>query len=158
MSNGDTSVGEALRVAREKKKLTVEQVHAETKISVEVLDALEQDDFGSFESEIYLKGFLRNYAQFLGLDPEGLWSRLSRKQGDSKEPAGGAYWDVEEAVHEERLTSPRIFKRFVLPIMIVVIVVLALLLIREHRKVKSLTTGATGHNVTVEVMTIAADV
>jgi cytoskeletal protein RodZ len=134
-------VGETLRRAREAKKLTIEQVHDETKISVEVIESLEQEDFASFDSETYLRGFLRNYAAFLGLDASGLWSRLPRGDGEKRESAE-TFWDVEESVHEERLESSRVFRRFVLPVLILIIVVLSVLLVREHRKVKSLTTGA----------------
>lgn len=155
VSNGDNTVGEMLRKAREAKKLTVEQVHRETKISVEVIESLEQDDYGSFASETYLKGFLRNYGSFLGLEPNALWAMISRKSAPSE--SGAAYWDTEESVREERLSSPRIFKRFILPVMIVIIIVLALLLIREHRKVESLTSGVSAHNASGEVMTVAAD-
>jgi cytoskeletal protein RodZ len=157
VSNGE-SVGEVLRNAREARDLTIVQVHQETKISVEVLESLEADDYGSFASETYLKGFLRNYAQFLGLDGDKLWSRISRKKSEGGEGAGsGAYWDVEEAVREERLSSPRVFRRFILPLMIVIIVILAVLLVRERRKVESMTTGAVEQTVDAEVMTIAAD-
>jgi cytoskeletal protein RodZ len=157
VSNGE-SVGEVLRSAREARDLTIAQAHQETKISVEVLEALEADDYGSFASETYLKGFLRNYAQFLGLDGDKLWSRISRKKSEGEEGTGtGAYWDVEEAVREERLSSPRIFKRFILPLMIVIIVVLAVLLVRERRKVKSMSTSAVEQMVDDGVMTIAAD-
>jgi cytoskeletal protein RodZ len=54
------TVGEMLRGAREAKKLTIEQVNRETRISVQSLRSLEGDDFGAFSSETYLKGFLRN--------------------------------------------------------------------------------------------------
>jgi cytoskeletal protein RodZ len=62
------TVGEILRTAREARKLSVEQVNRETKISVQTVRSLEQDDFGAFPSETYLKGFVRTYADFLGLD------------------------------------------------------------------------------------------
>ncbi len=156
MSNVEFSIGETLRKAREARKLSIEQVHEETKISVESLEALEQDDFGSFASETYLKGFLKNYAAFLGLEADHLWGRVSRKQSDAQD-SDATYWDVESAVREERLSSPRIFKRFILPAMILLILVLAVLLVREQRKVKTLTTGAATHQSYDGVMTIAAD-
>lgn len=121
--------------------MSVEEVNRQTKISTNVIDSLEQDDLDSFASDTYLKGFLKTYAAFLGLDPDEMWGLLNRKRGavtDGK----GAYWDIESAVREEKLQSPRIFKRYVLPVIIIVIVVLAVLLVREHRKVKQLTTGA----------------
>jgi cytoskeletal protein RodZ len=136
---GDT-IGEILKRTRESKNLTIETVNRETKISVVMIRALEQDDLESFGSETYLKGFLRNYARYLGLDPDQLWSMLSRQRGDV--PDGkGTFWDIEEAVREEKLSSPKIVQRIVIPILIVVIVVLSFLYIKARRD-RSVTTGA----------------
>lgn len=132
---GDT-MGEILKRTRESRNLTVEQVNRETKISVNVIRWLEQDDLDSFSSETYLKGFLKNYARYLELDPDQMWSMLSRQRG--RAPDGkGTFWDIEEAVREEKLKSPRILQRFVLPILIVVIIILAVLFFQERRKQRS---------------------
>jgi cytoskeletal protein RodZ len=129
---GDT-IGEILKRSREAKDLTFETVNRETKIAINVIRALEQDDLDSFSSETYLKGFLKNYAKYLGLDPDQMWSMLSRQRG--RVPDGkGTFWDIEEAVREEKLKSPKIVQRVVIPILIVVIVVLIALFIRERGK------------------------
>jgi cytoskeletal protein RodZ len=129
---GDT-IGEILKRTREAKQLTVEQVNRETKISVAVIRSLEQDDMDAFSSETYLKGFVKNYARFLELDPDQMWSKLSRQRGGT--PDGkGTFWDIEEAVREEKLKSPRIMQRIVLPVLIVVIIVLAVLFFHERSK------------------------
>ena len=138
-----TSVGEMLRAAREKRNETIEQVNLATKISIQVLESLEQDDFESFESDIYLKGFLRNYAKYLGVSEHDVTQAMERQRGGVASVASGpATWDLEEPIREEKLTSPRIFKRFVLPIMIGALVLLLLLFINERRKVRRLTTGS----------------
>lgn len=129
---GDT-IGEILKRTRESRELTVERVNRETKISVSVILSLEQDDLDSFSSETYLKGFLKNYARYLELDPDQMWSMLGRQRGSA--PDGkGTFWDIEEAIREEKLKSPRIMQRIVLPILVVVIIVLAALFIHERRK------------------------
>jgi cytoskeletal protein RodZ len=128
-SQGKT-VGELLRAAREQKKLTVEQVNKETRISVQTIRSLEKDDFGAFPSETYLKGFLRNYADFLGLDGGELWSMIGQRSSAS----GGPSWDTEEAMRVEKLGAPRILTRLFIPILVVVVVVLIVLLMRERRK------------------------
>jgi cytoskeletal protein RodZ len=61
------TIGAKLRQAREAKKLSIEQVYAKTKIHVNILQALEEDRFQE-QSLIYLKSFLKIYAQFLKLD------------------------------------------------------------------------------------------
>lgn len=62
------SVGERLRLAREKKSLSLAEVSAETRISERHLTLLEQGDFGSLPGKTYAVGFSRSYAKLLGLD------------------------------------------------------------------------------------------
>lgn len=138
----DATLGEKLRTARESKKLSLEAVNRDTKISLVVLKALEQDDFESFESEIYLKGFLRTYARYLGLDVDRTLQSLSRQRGGTP-IKGGATWDIEESIVEEKLKSPRIFRRFVLPLLFVLILILIFLYVNERQKVRRLTPGET---------------
>lgn len=64
------TVGEILRGAREGKKLTLEGVEAVTKIRKKYLVAIEENDWQKLPSLTYTKGFIKNYAEFLGLDPE----------------------------------------------------------------------------------------
>jgi cytoskeleton protein RodZ len=65
-------VGAQLRVAREAKGLTLEQVAAETRIPQRHLLAMEGGDFGKLPGRTYAVGFARTYAKMLGLDPEGV--------------------------------------------------------------------------------------
>jgi cytoskeletal protein RodZ len=131
------TVGELLKSKRQDKKLSLEEVNKHTKLSVEVLQSIEQDDFGSFESEIYLKGFLRNYAKYLGLDVDHVLQLLEGQRGDAP-AAGGTMWDIEETVREEKLSSPQILNRVVVPLLIVIIIILSILLALEKRRVKAL--------------------
>lgn len=61
-------IGARLRQLREEKALTLKDVQAETKIRQKYLEALEDGDESQFPGEVYLKGFLRSYGNFLGLD------------------------------------------------------------------------------------------
>lgn len=133
------SVGELLRTAREGKKLSLDDVHRETKISIAVLGSLEQDDFETVGSDIYLKGFLKSYARFLGVDVDNVLRTLDRQRGKGS-TGTGAMWDIEESVTEEKLKSPRIFRRFVLPLLILIILILTILLFKERKA-----NGSSGH-------------
>jgi cytoskeletal protein RodZ len=64
------SIGEKFRVTREQKGYSIEQISRDTNIAKRFLQALESEDFKAFPGEPYLLGFLRNYAEYLGLDPE----------------------------------------------------------------------------------------
>jgi cytoskeleton protein RodZ len=131
------SVGELLKSTREAKKLSLSEVHQNTRMSLAVLKALEQDDLASFESETYLKGFLKSYAKYLGLDADDIARRLDGQRGGSTS-SRGTTWDFEESLKEEKLKSPRILSRIVLPLMFLVIVILSILLALERRKVQEL--------------------
>jgi cytoskeleton protein RodZ len=65
-------IGEQLREARERKGLDLERVADETNIARRYLAALEAEDFGVFPGDPYAIGFLRNYAEFLGLPSDEL--------------------------------------------------------------------------------------
>ena len=61
-------IGSALREARERRGLSYSQVEEETKIRGRYIRALEDEDFGVLPGSTYTKGFLRAYADYLGLD------------------------------------------------------------------------------------------
>jgi cytoskeleton protein RodZ len=66
------SIGEALRSAREAQGKSVEDAAAATRIRSSYLEALEQEHFEQLGGNVYAKGFLRSYANFLGVDPAPL--------------------------------------------------------------------------------------
>jgi cytoskeletal protein RodZ len=61
------SIGEKLKAAREQRGVTHEQVARETNIAKRYLQALEDEDFSAFPGDTYLLGFMRTYADYLGL-------------------------------------------------------------------------------------------
>jgi transcriptional regulator with XRE-family HTH domain len=63
------SVGLELKTAREAKKISLDTISKKTKIPVKYLEALEQDQFDVFPSQIYAKSFIRAYSKVIGLDP-----------------------------------------------------------------------------------------
>ncbi|MDR1127686.1 MAG: helix-turn-helix domain-containing protein [Treponema sp.] len=68
------SLGEKLRTARESKGYSYDQVSRETNIAGRYIQALEDESFDVFPGEAYLLGFLRNYGEYLGLNPQDLQS------------------------------------------------------------------------------------
>src|ERR1700748_2658346 len=61
-------IGASLREARARRKLGYDQVEAETKIRAKYIRCMEDEQFGVLPSQTYVKGFLRTYADYLGLD------------------------------------------------------------------------------------------
>lgn len=64
------SISDRLRVAREARGVDLFRVERDTKIRVKYLAAMEQGHFSELPADVYARGFLRNYASYLGLDPD----------------------------------------------------------------------------------------
>lgn len=65
-------MGAELKAERERKGLTIQDIERETSIRASYLEALEQEKYDALPNEVYVKGFIRNYADFLHLDAEKL--------------------------------------------------------------------------------------
>ncbi len=65
-----TSIGHSLKEARSKKAVSLEEVHAKTKIHPRVLQLLEDEKFEKLPSPLFVKSFLKSYAEFLEMNPE----------------------------------------------------------------------------------------
>ncbi|MFC1546253.1 helix-turn-helix domain-containing protein [bacterium] len=76
------SLGEYLRVEREKQKLDFEEISSKTRIKKDFLQAIEYEDFGFLPPEPYVSGFIRTYAKFLSLNPEEVFE-MYRKLSDA---------------------------------------------------------------------------
>lgn len=63
-------IGNTLREARVRRNLTLQQVEEDIKIRVKYVQAMENEDWDVMPGVTYVKGFLRTYATYLGLDPD----------------------------------------------------------------------------------------
>lgn len=66
------ALGAALKEARMRKKLTASEVAGGTRMKTQTVTALEEEDFDKIAAPIYAKGFIKLYAEFVGLDPQAL--------------------------------------------------------------------------------------
>jgi cytoskeleton protein RodZ len=66
----DLRFGEELRRERLSREITLEEISAATKISLRLLRALEESDLGRLPAPAFTRGFIRSYAQHIGIDPE----------------------------------------------------------------------------------------
>ncbi|NWG22020.1 MAG: helix-turn-helix domain-containing protein [Chloroflexi bacterium] len=65
-------LGEQLRAARESQGISLSQAAAETRILQRYIVALEDGDYQNLPGDVYIRGFIRNYAAFLGLSADEL--------------------------------------------------------------------------------------
>ena len=61
-------IGNTLRAARERQGLSYPEIEHATKIRSKYIRALEEEEFTVLPSDAYIRGFLRTYADYLGLD------------------------------------------------------------------------------------------
>jgi len=76
-----TSLSERLHAARDRKGVDLYRAERDTKIRARYLDALERGDWAELPGDVYTKGFLRNYAIYLGLDPDEVVTQWRRERG-----------------------------------------------------------------------------
>ncbi|MBQ1914887.1 MAG: helix-turn-helix domain-containing protein [Selenomonadaceae bacterium] len=63
-------IGDILRQERERQNLTVKDIEQGTSIRALYIEAIENGEYQTLPGEVYTKGFIRNYANFLKLDAD----------------------------------------------------------------------------------------
>ena len=73
------TVSEQLRLARESQQLSIHQVAEVTKIRTDHLRALDEGNYDVFTAPVYIKGFVRTYANLLKLDVPSIMASLDQE-------------------------------------------------------------------------------
>jgi cytoskeletal protein RodZ len=89
-----SSLGEKLRRAREARDVKLEEIAASTKISVRYLKAIETGNFDQLPGGVFDRGFVRAYAQFVGLNPDAMVDAFVRERGPRETESEGASLDA----------------------------------------------------------------
>ena len=82
-----TSLGEKLRTAREARPCTASEAAEATHIKIQTIEQLERNEFSKIPATIYGKGFIKIYAEFLGLDPAPLIAEYTERVAKASRPA-----------------------------------------------------------------------
>ena len=75
-----SNIGATLKEARNKKEITLEDVHAKLKIHPRVLQLLEEEKFDKLPSPLFAKSFLKSYAMFLEVDADSLLESYEKEK------------------------------------------------------------------------------
>jgi cytoskeleton protein RodZ len=124
-------VGERLRVAREEKGLSLEDVAAQTRIPQRHLVSIETGDWDSLPAPTYTIGFAKNYAAMVGLDRVEIGNQLREEMGGQRFASTST--DVFEPADPAR-TMP---KWLVIGAIVVVVVLVALMSLLNRRSLDS---------------------
>jgi cytoskeletal protein RodZ len=80
------TLGSGLKTARESKGLSLKDVNEKTRISVSILDAIENDRFHLLPPGVYTRNFIRTYADFLGVDSQELLDHFTKEREQTAPP------------------------------------------------------------------------
>ncbi|MEW6328392.1 MAG: RodZ domain-containing protein [Thermodesulfobacteriota bacterium] len=86
------SIGDYLKRERELRNITLEEVANATRINIGILRNIEEGQTERLPAEVFVRGFIRCYAQYIGLDPN---DALLRYHPQTKSPG-----------HQEQITPP----------------------------------------------------
>ena len=100
-ADADMTVGQILREAREAQNISLDDVALRLRLMHRQIEAMEADDFRSLGQPVFARGFVRNYARLLGLDPDELLARMSGAPAEPTLVAQG-----EPPMARSWLTSP----------------------------------------------------
>jgi cytoskeleton protein RodZ len=111
-----SNFGASFRKAREAAGLPLERIAAETRISSRFLLAIESEDFHLLPGGIFNRGFVRSYAERLGMDPDQAVSDYNRLSATTEEPL--------DALRKEEQASARKSERSLYPIAALLLLVM----------------------------------
>lgn len=113
------TVGQALRHQRNKLNITLAEAERATKIRAETLAALESDDFTKLPSSTYIKGFIRNYGEYLGLESATLLALFRRQYDEGKTPKNKILPDLKPQNSPKVILTPK--RLFIIGISVLVL-------------------------------------
>lgn len=103
--SGEAEIGRFLEQKRRERGLSLEEVEQATKIRKRYLTGLEREDFAMLPDAVYAQGFLKTYANYLGLDGEELSRQLKSRRKPRRE-RGINYNRPPESAFERPLIAP----------------------------------------------------
>jgi cytoskeleton protein RodZ len=121
-------VGSALRKARERRGISLDAASRDTKLHVDQLRALESEDFEALLGDVYVRGSLRTYSQYLGLSPDKVIGAYARHaDAPPPLPPPAKLGRVERAMAATRIRDNQLLMVFLAGTILVIAVVFGLL-------------------------------
>jgi cytoskeletal protein RodZ len=116
-----SSPGVILKRCREYHGISLEEAAEATKIGTNYLKALEEDQIREFASLAYIKGFLRIYASYLGLNPDDMMRCYEKLYNPSVSQGDGRPGVAGESEPGRRRIS---WQKFALPVFLLILLVI----------------------------------
>lgn len=96
------TLGSYLRAAREARGLDLRDAAQQTRISISYLKGIEDEDFSKLPGEVFVRGFLKNYARFLGLPDDEVMKRYGELSKPRSAPASAQAPDAPRVEQQRR--------------------------------------------------------
>jgi cytoskeletal protein RodZ len=103
---GGAPIGAVLEKARRELGLSLRDVEDATKIRTRYLEGLEREDFSVLPDAVYVQGFLKTYANFLGLNGDEMARDLRNRRSPRRDRQQLAYELPQSSEFERPLMSP----------------------------------------------------
>jgi transcriptional regulator with XRE-family HTH domain len=152
------SIGDQLRNARRAKGVTIEHIASVTKISPNILRALETDDLAKLPGWVFTRGFLKSYAREVDLDPDETVATFLAQIAPPEEPSAEESRETRSARHLEEIHEPIEFEHSTdlgQMIAVAVIVIAAVAYLGLHNRATSTLASASAPTV-VSTSAVAA--
>jgi len=155
------ALGTYLREAREARGIDLRDAAQQTRISLNYLKALEDEDFARLPGEVFVKGFLKNYGKFLQLDEAETMKRFGALKPPQAVPAAAVEREpVAPPVADQKSAQGTPLEPFIIGIGILVVLVafLFMALPEPRRHVAPPQVAATAPTTTVNQEPVGAPV
>jgi cytoskeletal protein RodZ len=116
-----STIGERLKLERENKNFDLEEIHSALKISSHIIKAIEENKAEELIDPVYVKNFIKKYAQFLELDGESISKEYFKQYKKEEEKQ-----DQQQPTQTEEKPAPKNIKP-VLKYIVIAIIIIGLL-------------------------------
>jgi len=124
-----SSFGETIKRERELRQISLREISEATKINLRYLDALERNDFRHLPGGVFNKGFVRAYAQFIGVDPEEMataYLEEEQRQLARAQRAGGGEPPISVPEESRRPAATYVWVAVVVALLLLFVIVAGL--------------------------------
>lgn len=110
---GTLTLGEKLKKLRSDRRISLNEVSKQTLIQAKYLEYLEEGQYDKLPADVYVKGFLRNYAEFLGVDENVLTRAYEKERGikrnlEESQATAGSKKNGDPLLNSSFIFTPRI--------------------------------------------------
>ncbi|MCX6767018.1 MAG: DUF4115 domain-containing protein [Candidatus Moranbacteria bacterium] len=116
------TLGEQLKNLRSEGRVTLFEVSRETKIPVKYIEMIEEGKYEKIPPDVYVKGFLRAYAEFLGIEPKKI-IKLYEREKDIKKNLNGGEKKSPKMKKKTRLSHFVVTPRIIIAVSVAVVVI-----------------------------------